>query len=513
MSNYRRNFLKKASILAMPVVTVSNSSYAADCCDKPMRWDKECDVVVLGAGGAGLHAAIQAHDAGGEVVLCNKSTNSYFSATALCGGLFSAFDSRKQRDENIHDAVEEFTQDMLQYGGYWANIDLLRTYARYSGIVFDWMMDHGLEENFFEHYQEHRNLRAVRQKSYTGKDYINILVSEVNRRSIERYDNCAVIKFFYEITKNKVLGVEVANKNRKMTIRVRRGVVLATGGFIGNISAVDRWVPALGKTGVVLNTAANDGTALMTAVRDFGVPLTHMQFVVGYPNGVLDDEKHRSGTVCRIWYHIAEGAILVDKTGYRFTQETQGICHITPHIATLPGRRHYLVMDKTMWEAVLKKYPAGAFGWDNQRVEVELDKGIALVRANSIQLLAKKAGLNEKGLVAQVAQWNKAVDKGRDDQFGRTGFQRRIEKGPFYLVVLSTYTIISSGGLCCNDRMQVLRWDDEPIGGLYAAGETVGAIHGNSYCGGCANGFAQTSGWVAGRLVMGASLPQVPDRS
>lgn len=65
MSNSRRNFLKKASILAMPVVTISNSSYAADCCDKPVRWDKECDVVVLGAGGAGLHAAIQAHDAGG----------------------------------------------------------------------------------------------------------------------------------------------------------------------------------------------------------------------------------------------------------------------------------------------------------------------------------------------------------------------------------------------------------------------------------------------------------------
>ena len=61
MSNSRRNFLKKASILAMPVVTISNSSYAADCCDKPVRWDKECDVVVLGAGGAGLHAAIQAH--------------------------------------------------------------------------------------------------------------------------------------------------------------------------------------------------------------------------------------------------------------------------------------------------------------------------------------------------------------------------------------------------------------------------------------------------------------------
>ena len=510
----RRQLLQGAGSLSL--AGLAGTASAAGFASAPKSWDKKCDVVVLGAGGAGLHAAIQAADAGGKVILVNKSLNSHFSATALCGGLFAAFNSKKQRAEGIHDSIDEFVEDVLSYGGNWANPELLRTFATYSGVVFDWMMDHGLKPNKYENYLEHRNRRAARQDSYTGQDYIAVLAPEAEKRSaIQRHDNCAVTRFFYDMKNNRVTGVEVEDleENKKFTIEARKGVVMATGGFIGSVPMVDRWVPSLQKTGVVLNTPANDGAALMTAVRDLGTPLTHMQFVVGYPNGVLEDEKTRRGTVCRFWYFIPEGGILVSKKGERFVNETIGVCHITPSLATLPGRRHYCLVTEEMWNEVLRKYPAGAFGWDAERLAKELKQGGIVFKADSIEALAKSAGINADGLKKELAAWNSAVEAERDPRFGRTkGMSRKIEKGPFYLITLSTYTIISSGGLRCNKNMQVLRWDDQPIGGLYAAGETVGAIHGNSYCGGCANGFAQTSGWVAGRLVMGASLPKVPDR-
>ncbi len=507
----RRALLKRAALVA-PASLVSGVTVAAGVCSIPEKWDKECDVVVIGGGGAALQAALQAHEAGGSVILCNKSANSYFSATALCGGAFTAFNSTMQREAGIHDSANALVEDMLAYGGYWADPALLHTYALYSGQAFDWLQSHGLAKGFLEKYSEFRTTRTIRQEAFSGRDYIDALTKAMVDAKIERHDNCSLSRIIYDAEKNEVLGVEVEEKSRKHLIRARKGVVLAAGGYMGNVEFVDRWVPTLGGVGVVLNVAANNGDALMTTVRDVGAPITHMQFTGSYPNGALDEEGARNGRIFRSWYFVDEGAIYVSKTGRRFVRETMGTCQIAPMLGALPEKRNFCVMEKDVWDAVNAKYPNGTFGgWTAEQVQAAVKKGGLVFFGDTIEETAEKAGVDPKGLLEQISLWNKAVESGVDTQFGCTGMKRKIEKAPFCIVKLASYSVISGGGLRCNKDLQVLRWDNKPVGRLYAAGEIIGAVHGNAYCAGCGIGTSQTFGWVAGHNVMGKPLPNVPE--
>lgn len=510
MTLSRRSLLKHASLAPAALALGSGAALAAGTHPLPEKWDKECDVVIIGGGGAAMQAAIQAHEAGGKVILCNKSPNSYFTATALCGAAFTCFNSRMQREAGVHDSVDALVEDMLSYGGYWANPDLLRTYATYSGLAFDWLESHGLREHFLEKYSEFRNARTIRQKAFTGKDYIDVLAPEIQRLGIERHDNCPLTRIIYDVEKNVVLGVEVEEKGTKVLIRANRGVILAAGGYMGSVEFVDRWIPTLGGVGVVLNTPSNDGGALMTAVRDVGAPLTHMQFFGGYPNGALDEEGKRNGRICRTWYFVEDGAIYVSKTGRRFVRETMCTCQIAPLLGSLPEKKNFCVMEEATWKRINEKYPDGTFGgWTAAQVQEAVKRGNLVYFGDTIEEVAQKAGVDPVGLKAQIDEWNGYVDAGKDGQFGRTGMTKRIEKAPFCIIKLSSYSVISGGGLRCNKDLQVLRWDNEPVGHLYAAGEIIGAVHGNAYCAGCGIGTSQTFGWVAGHLVMGKPLPEV----
>lgn len=507
----RRNILKTSALL--PAALAMRSAQAVNN-TIPEKWDEECDVLVVGGGGAALHAAIQAHNAGGKVIIANKSPNSYFTATALCGAAFTSYRSRMQQLAKIQDSVDDFVEDMLKFGGYWADPELLRVYALYSGPTFDWLEDHGLREHFLEQYSEFRKPRTARQKAFSGKDYIDVLVAETKNRNIERYDNSPLSRIIYDVPNNRVLGAEIQSKQGPILIKAKRGVVMAAGGYMGNTQFVDRWIPTLGGVGVVLNTPSNDGSALMTVVRDVGAPLTHMQFFGGYPNGALNDEGSRDGRICRTWYFVGDGAIYVSKKGRRFVDETTGSCQIAPLLGALPEKRNFCVMEAGTWKAINDKYPSGTFGgWNAEQVKAAVEKGNLVYFGDTIEDVAKKAGVDPEGLKGQIEEWNGYVEAGKDGQFGRQDLPKKIINPPFCIIKLASYSVISGGGLRCDKDLRVLRWDNKPVEGLWAAGEIIGAVHGNAYSAGTGTGSAQTFGWVAGHNVMGKPLPQIPEQS
>ena len=117
--------------------------------------------------------------------------------------------------------------------------------------------------------------------------------------------------------------------------------------------------------------------------------------------------------------------------------------------------------------------------------------------------LCQKSGVNLEGLKEQIAVWNKAVDAKNDLQFGRTDMQHKLGKGPYYMIRMFPWNNLSCGGVRVTEQFEVLGWDLKPVGGLYAAGETVAGVHGAFYCGGNACGFAHTSGFMAGKYVTG----------
>ena len=507
----RRSFLAGSASLAGAMIPGIASSKTVSS-TMPDKWDKTFDVVVFGSGGAGMHAAIQASDLGGSVVICDKSKSPFHSATCMNAGVFTAYNSHLQREKNVRDSIEQVMNDIISYGNYYSNPDIVRTFAQYSGQTFDWMAAHGLKANDLEAWAGHTNLRAVRQRSISGRDYIEVLDGEIKKRPIEVHRQCELRRLFYDRSLNRVVGAEVAEKGKTFTIAARRGVVLATGGIMGTPESADKWLPSLRKKGVVVSCSANDGNAMEIAVRDVGVPLTHMQFCASYPTGIV--VNGRNGNVCRFFFLVNCGALLVNKLGKRYVSEQKGVVSITPHLLQQPDGTHWVLMDDGVWQEAMKRYPTEhqIFGWTKKRVEDEFSKNKVFFRADTLEECAEAAGVDPVGLAEQVKLWNEAVESKKDLQFGRTLFTGKLEKGPWRMLRLNTWNIISCGGFRVNAEMQVLGYQDQPVGGLWAAGETVGAVHGNCYLGGDANGFAQTSGFLVGHLVMGdRSLKPAPE--
>ena len=138
------------------------------------------------AGGAGLMAACQAHDRGAKVVVFNKGGSSYHTGTNLCGGLFTACGSRMQKaDPKIKDDWKAFADDIIAYGEHMSLKEPVYGFTKHSGEAFDWLEDHGLAAHHLEPYAGHTNVRAHRQDSFKGRDYIDVLEKEIKARKIE----------------------------------------------------------------------------------------------------------------------------------------------------------------------------------------------------------------------------------------------------------------------------------------------------------------------------------------
>lgn len=502
----RRSFLGTAAAAGAAVVAAPASAASTSAASIPSKWDEEVDVVVLGCGGAGLMAACQAHDAGAKVAVYDAGQSPYHTATNLCGGLFTAWGSKMQKadPEGAKDTWEKFADDIMAYGNYMSLKEPVYGFVKNSGKAFDWLEDRGLAKHHLELYAGHNGLRAHRQDSFKGRDYIEVLVKQISDRGIKIHHGMGVTRFYFDPQTNTVVGVQCGEGDKARNVKANKGVVMATGGITGTAESLDSWVPNVAGKGVVIGGPKNDGKAMLTAVRDIGVPLSHMQYIASYPCGIV--VNGRNGPYCRWWFITNNGGILVNKNGKRFITEKEGICHVTPHLAFQPDGCHYVLTDQAGWERTLKKIKLGALvglpSWPEERVNKEFALGKNLWKCDTLEELCEKSGMNLAGLKEQIEVWNKAVETKNDAQFGRTDQQWKIGKGPYYMIRMFPWNNLSCGGVRVTEDFQVIGWDMKPVNHFYAAGETVAGVHGAFYCGGNACGFAHTSGYVAGQNVV-----------
>lgn len=499
-SNSRRRFLKGAAVTAGAAATGTAISQA-QAAALPDTWDLTVDVVVIGAGGAGLMAAIQASDAGAKVLVIDKGKSVFHTATRMCGGLFTACGTKLQKQNNVQDSPDAFANDVLAYGGYMNYPELLKVWTETSGEAFDWLSDRGLAEHRLEKYGGHSNLRAIRQVSYTGRDYVDVLWKEFQNRKLDIIHGAPVTRYFYDEKEQRIAGIEANESGKAFTVKANKGVILASGGFTGDSKVLDSWVPAVANAGIAIGCEANDGHAMMLAVRDLGIPLTHMQYIASYPWGVVT--RGRNGVACRYLYFVQEGGILVNKKGKRFISEETGMTKVSTELPKQEEKAHFLLVDKEMWDETLKKYEIGSLfsmpAWSKARVDSELDKGQVLFKADNIEQLAQKAGIPPEALTATVSHYNQMVKDKDDADFKRKNLPREIKNGPCYMVRMSFWNNLVLGGVRINDKLQILNAEGKPIKGFYGAGEVVGGIHGTTYCGGNAISWCHTSGYIAGK--------------
>lgn len=467
----------------------------------PKRWDKETDVIIVGAGGAGLFAAIEAYDAGATLLLLEKSPSLYTSATAMSGGGVAVSDNKIYRKAGISYPPSRYNDILMAYGKHSNIPELLRTFVEKSGETIDKLLDMDLPEPSI--YGMHKPLTGPEEGPRlglpTGKAYIEVLEKHITARDISILFETRATRLIQDPITKRVLGVEAKMKEDTINVKGRKAVILATGGFFSNTELYDRYLTNI-KQGLHVICPYSTGNGLQMA-QIISADTTHMHAAATSASGLVRKAGVRS--VPHLVPPIASrhiGGIYVNKVAKRFYREDVHPAWLGAEILpNEPDKVYFYILDSHMWEEWkrsklltprLNKLLTTAFGRKLPWVHV----------ADTIRDLAAKLKLNPDALEETIAKWNKCCDLEEDPEFKRTTLLYKIENPPFYSIgPIHITVLITLGGLRVNTKCQVLDTYNNTIPALYAAGEIMGGVHGELYHGGTALAKAFTFGRVAGK--------------
>lgn len=428
------------------------------------------DAVIIGAGGTGLTAALQAHELGLKVAVFEKNEQLGGNTTRASSGM-NASESLAQLQEGIIDNKEDFYKETLKGGGLLNDRDMLRYFVDHSAIAIDWLMEHGIELTDLTITGGMSKKRAHRPASMApvGGYLVTGLLKQIEKEGIHVFNDAKVIKLLQNDEK-AIDGVEVETKAGTKTVHAK-AVLLASGGFGASKDIIKKYRPDLVDYKTTNQPGATgDGLKLAEAVD---AQLMQMNFIQVHPTAQTDtDHTFLIGEGVR-----GEGAILVNKAGKRFVNELNTRKIVSNAITGLNEDGAYLIFDQ---------------GIRDHFKAIEFYDHVGLVEHGAtLDELAETIGVNAANLNETIAKWNSEVAQKKDTDFGRTtGMERGIEKGPFFAIHVHPAIHYTMGGIHVTPETEVLDTNGSIIDGLYAAGEVSGGLHGNNRIGG--NSIAET---------------------
>jgi len=435
------------------------------------------DVVVVGSGGAGLAAAIEASDAGASVLIVEKMPVIGGNTVKASAGM-NAAETHFQKMKGITDSKALFYEETMKGGQNKNNPSLLWYFVEHAPQAVEWLARHDIELSDITTTGGMSVDRTHRPAdgSAVGGYLVSGLVKNVNKRNIDVMLDTSVTEILRE--NGKVAGVRVLNDEKEEQVILTRGVIVATGGFSANTQMVVKYRPEL--EGFVTTNhagATGGGIALLERLGADTVDMREIQIhpTVEQTTSYLISESVRGG-----------GAILVSQAGQRFFNEMETRDKVSAAIINLPEKYAYIIFD----EQVRAK---------NKAVEEYLSRGL-VVRADSPAALAKKLKINPSALGDTLKRYNAFVDKQHDEDFGRrTALRYPINHKPFYAIRIAPGVHHTMGGVVINADAAVLNKKKQVIEGVWAAGEVVGGIHGANRIGGNAVADIIIFGIQAGR--------------
>ena len=449
--------------------------------------EKKADVVIIGAGGAGLAAAVSAHQNGANVLVIEKMPK-VGGNTIISGAAYNAVDDKRQKAKGIEDSIEKHYTQTYEGGDKLGNPELIRTLVEKAYPTLEWLESLGMKfkDDIFT------VLGALWPRTHKpveplGTGYINTYMNYVKAHSgdIEIMLNTKATELIIE--NGKVVGVKAENENGSVIARANKGVVVATGGFGANIEMRDQYNKIWPSLTAIKTTnhpgATGDG---MLMAKKIGANLIGMENIQLLPMG---DPK--TGSLSGNIEQGVENRIFVNKAGNRFVDEGARRDVMTKALFQQKDAFMWVVLDK-------HSYPTGATKNNfNETIDQLVAEGRAF-KADTLEDLAKQIGVDPANLVKAVADFNKSVEKVSPDAFGRTLFTDKIDTAPFYAGARVPTVHHTMGGIEINTKTQVIDMNGKIIPGLYAAGETTGGIHGSNRLGGNALPDTAVFGKIAG---------------
>lgn len=466
----------------------------------------EADAVVVGAGAAGLAAAIRLEELGKHVVLVEK-TYRLGGCISVSGGNQVVACSKLQAEAGVdNDAPATMVADFQENGEDLCVPELIELYAEHVGETTDWLNEFcGVAYNMDGGLHDLAEYSVNRELAYAGggAGATETLREVVAASTIEVLTNTSI----QEITmgSNGVSGIVAQAKDGTTYEISAPAVVLATGGY----GASSRWLTEeLAESSLYygLTTSTGDGLTVATA-EGVDAATRMLEFAKRYPNGVEVSPGRAKSTIDGNLVVWPMSTILVSPEGERVVNEKASNHDILEVELQQTNSMLYLLMDAANYAVWSEKLPGTGFNMDlvAQWLEANGESTPVFAHGETIAELATRVGMDPEVLQATVDDYNNGVASGTDE-FGRSGdyLQMEIGEGTYYLVEQKPRFATTMGGLVINDSLEVQNTAGETIPGLYAAGEIVGGVMGSNSPSGANNGWALTSGKLAAEAVAAA---------
>ncbi len=487
---------------------------------------KEADIVIVGAGGAGMTAAIVAADAGKSVIIVESQDVAGGNSVRSTGGMNACetpaeqeneFDEAAGVEKTLASAKENYADNAAiaelvtvveqQWADYQANPEgyfdsaelmeldtlvggkgsndpvLVETLAENSASAIEWLASIGAELTSVGQFggasvkRIHRPLNAEGKTTAVGAYVVPILEKNLAERNIEVLYNTTATKII--MSEGQAAGIVAEGKTGNTVTVNAKAVVLATGGFGANLDMVAELKPEL--EGFCTTNAAGAQGQGITMGQEVGAATVDLEQIQIHPTVHLDD----AGNASLITEGLrGDGAILVNKEGKRFCDEVGTRDAVSAAEIAQTDSMAYLIVDQEMVDAssVIAGY---------------INKGFTLT-GETIEDLAAEMGVDGATLSETLDAWNACVEAGSDEEFGRTSFVKQLNVGPYYAISVTPGVHHTMGGLKINEKAEVLTADGSAIAGLFAAGEVTGGVHGANRLGGNAVADFTIFGRIAG---------------
>ena len=484
----------------------------------------DADVVVIGAGGAGMTAAMTAADAGQKVVILESQAMVGGNSARATGGMNAAktvyqdeneFDQAAGVEKTLATAAEKYADNETitalaktvseQWAAYQANPtgyfdsvelmeldtmvggkgindpELVKTLCEGTADAIDWLDENGITLHNVSSFggasvkRIHRPVNEEGKVVSVGAYMIPLLQENCEKRGIDIVLNTTVDTILTDAN-GAAVGVSGTDKDGNTVVVNAKSVILATGGFGANLDMVTQYKPEL--AGFMTTNAAGaqgQGIEMATAIGAGTVDMDQIQIhpTVEANTAALITEGLRG-----------DGAILVNANGERFIDEVGTRDVVSAAEIAQPGSYSWLIVDQAMADA-------------SSVIQGYIKKGYTKTGA-TYEELAKELDVDPAAFANTMETWNSYVEAKNDPDFGRTSFANPLNNGPYYAIKVTAGVHHTMGGVTINSVTEVLKEDGTVIPGLFAAGEVTGGVHGANRLGGTAVADFVVFGRIAG---------------
>ena len=422
----------------------------------------DTEVVIIGAGGAGMTAAIMLKQAGTDFVILEKMPYLGGNTTKATGGM-NASETHYQKEQDIPDSNALFAADTMKGGHALNDSSLVAVMANNSADAIDWLDTIGAElpKISFSGGATVKRIHAPADGSGVGEFLVNRFSAKLTELGVDVMLETAATELITD-AEGKLTGVKAESPDTAYTINAK-AVILATGGFGANEEMYTTYRPDLKGT-VTTNApgATGDGIVMAQALGADLVDIEQIQLhpTVEQTTSILITESVRG-----------DGAILVNQSGVRFTNELLTRDAVSKAELAQEGSYAYVVFDQNLRDHL-------------KAIEKYVKSGITM-QADTIEGLAEQLNIDPATLAKTLADWNEIVKNQNDTEFGRTtGMDNDLSTPPYYAIKIAPGIHHTMGGVKIDTAAEVINTEGKAIPGLFAAGEVCGGVHGGNRLGG-----------------------------